>query len=265
VLCGPAAEGAIVSEHWELYVCQHDDYRAYVSYDHGIAGELEALPVDHLVKVRLAFHSPDERGLPNQEELQTASGVEDGFKLFVEARGGAYVGRVTVAGARHFYAYCDAALDDLQRFLTGQEADTGYALQYLRESDPGREAYWSELYPSEDDWQVVQDLKVISNLEAEGDPLTEPREIDHVACFGSADSRAAFMAWASSAGYVIGVTHEHPGSEAGFTVECHHTGVPNLEGINPHSVGLRRKAAEFGGDYDGWGTAVLRKGRTASG
>jgi hypothetical protein len=254
-----------VSERWEFYVRQEGEYRAYVSYDHGIAPELEAMPIQHLLMLRLAFRSPDEGGHPPDEELEAANEVEDALKILVEEHGGVLVGRLTVAGARRFYAYCDVELGTLRAFLAHQQRGSGYKIQYLREPDPERSAYWDDLYPTDDDWQVLLDLKVIAGLRDAGDPLTEPRKIDHVACFRSAESRATFVTWAAAAGYAIGATRDYPSSEAGFTVEFHHTGVPDLDGINPHSVGLRRKVHELGGDYDGWGSPVVREGRPSSG
>ena len=243
-----------MSEHWEMYARQEGDHRAFVSYDHGIADELPTLGIQSLVKVRVAFHRAEPNGLLSRDEFPALSSIEDSVQQFMEAHGGVYVGRVTVAGARHLYAYCDVPPHDLRHFLVDLEAKSEYKLQYLQEPDPRQEGYFGELYPSPDDWQVVQDLKVIASLEKHGDALTEPRQIDHLAYFQSAADRDAFTTWARAAGYTIAVTRQ---TDDDYRAEFFHTGVPDLESINVHSIGIARKARELNGEYDGWGCPVV--------
>jgi hypothetical protein len=236
-----------------MYAQQQGEYRAFVSYDHGIADHLPTLAVQNLLKVRVPFHIALDNGLLSRDEFPVLSSIEDSFQEFVETNGGVYVGRVTVAGARHLFAYCDVSQRELRDFLLALEAKSEHALQYLQAPDPAREGYFQELYPSPDDWQVVQDLKVIASLEKHGDALTVPRQIDHLACFQSAADVATFTAWARTAGYTV-VVAQPPGDHR---VEFFHVGLPDLDSINPHSIGIARKAREHNGEYDGWGCMVV--------
>jgi hypothetical protein len=77
-----------MSERWEVYACQMGDHRAFVSYDHGIAEEIDGLKAQLLVKVRIPFHLPNARGLPQGPEFAGLNAVKDEFNQFASDHGG---------------------------------------------------------------------------------------------------------------------------------------------------------------------------------
>jgi hypothetical protein len=52
--------------------------------------------------------------------------------------------------------------------------------------------------------------------------------------------------------------HDALEGESRYRLEFVHIGIPDLDHINPHTIGILRKAKELGSDYDGWGTLVLK-------
>ena len=48
------------------------------------------------------------------------------------------------------------------RHTVAQRAEKlhGHKIAFLHEQDLGRSHYWNELFPTDDDWQVIQDLRV---------------------------------------------------------------------------------------------------------
>src|SRR5689334_21375951 len=115
-----------MSDHWEVYACQMGEHRAFVSYDHGIGESLATLLIQDLVKVRVGLRAADERGLPTREEFPALNAIEDTFRQFAEEHKGVLVGRVTVDGARHLYAYVDVPAEVLRRFLIDAGKRLGY-------------------------------------------------------------------------------------------------------------------------------------------
>ena len=107
-------------------------------------------------------------------------------------------------------------------------------------------------------------MKVLEVLEKEGDCLEIERRIDHWAYFDRAAARETFVAWATSNGYSIQALLEPEGERRRYGIQLFHVASPRLATITHHTIELRRRAAEMGGDYDGWETSVEREGDTGA-
>ncbi len=246
-----------MSDGWDFFPCQMGDNRAFIFFNEDISERVDSLPAEHVVKVRVTLKSPDPRGLPMGDEFEALSSLEDRLTSFFEAQAGCYVGRISVAGFRHFYYYVDGEEAELGAFLQRLTASTGYELKYIREPDRERTSYWQDLFPTADDRQLMQDMRVLEHLQKEGDSLDQEREIDHWAYFPEAEQRDAFVAWALGEGYTL---EGKPDQDQNYGALLRHIAAPELATITQHTIKLNRKASELGGDYDGWETSVEAPG-----
>ncbi|MDX1561902.1 MAG: DUF695 domain-containing protein, partial [Gammaproteobacteria bacterium] len=192
------------------------------------------------------------------EEFEAVKQVEDRIGEFVDAMGGAYVGRVTVAGHRYFYCYGSASPDEIERFVTGIEESTGYRLQVRTQDDPEKAGYWKDLYPTADDWQMIQDTKVVEALKKHGDVCEIARRIDHWAYFAAKSDSKAFATWLASEGFSIHEIKRTKLLTGDWKVQFFRVDSPELYTINGITYQLRHKIAEFNGEYDGWETSVKK-------
>jgi hypothetical protein len=248
-----------MSDAWEYFPCTMGEDRAFIFVDVGVAETIKQAPPS-LAKVRLAYRDPHENGLPKNEEFEAARAIEARLEEFVAKRSAWYVGRVTVAGHRYFYVYTSPDEAPWPEFVGRLAGETGYDLKCSFRDDPEHKAYWSDLYPTDDDWRVIKDLRVIEQLQEQGDDGTEPRQIDHWAYFDNEAAAQPFVAWAQ------GDRFTHDAAHSGLTddrkkycVRLWHHGAVDIAGISSHTIALRRKALEHGGDYDGWETQVLER------
>jgi hypothetical protein len=124
------------------------------------------------------------------------------------------------------------------------------------EPDAEKAGYWKELFPSPDDWQLIMDMRVLESLEEHGDDHSQARTIDHVALIPAGVAQKQFTAWLKERGYDL--QSVEPTEESIIRFEFTHEGTVELTEISSHSIALRRKAEELGGDYDGWGTSVCK-------
>ncbi len=249
-----------MEDHWEVYPCRMGDDEAFISYNHGVKDDIDALPASTFLKVRAQLRAPDNRGLPTRAEFEALSSLEDGLEAFVKASGGLLVGRVTVDGCRYFHAYVDAPEESVAAFVKSLGDTSGYELRYVCRPDPERAGYWQDLFPSDAEWQLIQDMKVVHQLEENGDPLTQPRRVDHWAYFEDAATRDAFSEWVQANGYEVEKTSPPSEEIPQYGVQFFHSCVPQAMKINEHTVALQAKARELGGEYDGWETSVVRDG-----
>ena len=247
-----------MSDHWETFPCTVGDKIAWITYDHGIREHIVAVPFPYCVRVRVDLRSPDERGLPQGDEFKALNNIEDALVARRAGRAGLQVGRITTNGARHFVLYtnfdearCEAeALAALEPF--------GYQVTLAHEPDPKRQIYWNHLFPSAEDWQVIQDMKVEQSLRDNGDPLTEPRPVDHYAYFPSEEDRRRFIEALRARFNDIESVASKSERSGEFGVRIQHVNVPHYAAMNEFTVLLTREAKRCNGEYDGWETKILK-------
>jgi hypothetical protein len=102
----------------------------------------------------------------------------------------------------------------------------------------------------------VPDQMVIDNLRDAGSDLSKPHEIDFSFYFPDAASAQRFMLKvAKQPPYAVRLLDDDGDGE--WLVEVTRTFVPSLAEIEANSNELRELAEADGGEFDGWGAAVV--------
>lgn len=249
-----------MSDNWVFYPCSMGDEMAVIYVNMSAADSIETAPIG-LAILCLTFKSPRPNGSPSQEEFEPINAVEDRIIADSKAKGDWYVGCVTVGGDRFFYVYTAREESSWNAFIKELSADSGYEIELTYRDDPEYNGYYEDLYPTEDDWQVIKDLRVIEVLSNQGDDLTQPRKVDHWVYFEDKASSADFVAWAESDRFTEDTKESHATDDGRYCVRLFHQGSMEIDDISSHTIALRQKAAEYGGDYDGWETDVLESGK----
>lgn len=245
-----------MSDQWEFYPCQMGEHQAFIFYDHGVRDEINNLTHSSALKIRVVFRNPTDAGLPTNDEFHQLSALEDVLAAHLRELGGVYVGRVTVAGARYFHCFVSFHEDAAERVVRQISAESGYELEFVLEPDPEKKAYWAELFPTPNEWQVVSDMKVLDVLKDHGDDPSVRRRIDHWLYFPASSGRDAFTVWARENGFAIQhLTHPEE-SDGDYGIQIYHDARPELPVITATTQLLLDKAEELGGSYDGWETSV---------
>lgn len=232
--------------------------QAFIFFDDGIRDSINKLAPALLVRVCLTYKEPHPNGLPKQSEYDAVSRVEDELQHFATGHNDWYVGRVTVAGCRYFHIYTSLPEGAWTEFVSGLGVRSGYELSVSFRPDPEHRSYWEELYPTEDDRQVIQDMLVIENLEKHGDDGSAPRKVDHWVYFQDEESAKIFVSWAISDRFTFEPDYSCGTDDGKYCVRLSHVGTIKLGDISSHTIALRRKAAECKGDYDGWEAPVIK-------
>lgn len=245
-----------MSDQWIFFPCQMGEHSASVFFDYGIRDSIDTIAPRQLLMVRVAFKRPRPDGLPANDEFQRLTALEDGLQALVQQQESIYVGRITVDRHRHFYIYTSHSEAEWSPRLGALGDGHGYPLASVLKLDDTHSGYWQGLFPTDDDWQVIQDLGVIEALQKQGDDGTASRCIDHWAFFPAQSVAEAFALWASERGYGAATTDIT--DDGKFRVRFSHEGTVRLPDITSHTIALRRRASELGGDYDGWETPLCK-------
>lgn len=247
-----------MSDQWEMYPCTIGGHAAFISYDHGVGRQLDALPFPNHVGFRIRLDAPDERGLPTRDEFAKLDMLEDYLVGQFRDGQGMQVGRVTYGGRRdlHFYAACGE--DECLAIADRAASACGYRIEVRFEPDPAHTAYWDELYPTAEDWQVITDRRLEDTLRSHGDSLLQSRTIEHWAYFKSAAARDAFVEDVAHLAQCVDRHALSDGRDEPFAAKLAHEGQPDYHSMNPITLGLLRAARRHDGSYDGWETMVCR-------
>ena len=248
-----------MSDDWESYPRNRDVSLTWISFDRGLAAEIALVVPTTCVRLSLHVRSPSPNGMPAKAEFDALNRIEDMLVPFVEERGGIYAGRMTARRVRTFLCYAELPERDIRAFCDSVSRDPGYALAVDREHDPTRRGYWDELFPTEDDDSLIQDMKVFEALRSSGDDGTRPRRIDHWAYFPDRPAAEAFEVWiVKEHGYVSGGIERTSEPATPFQLRFHRHDIPAVGDFTRANVRLRRRAKLLQATYDGWETLVVR-------
>jgi uncharacterized protein (TIGR01619 family) len=249
-----------IEDHWEIYVTYVDDNPAVILVNIGVAqiAPLEDKP--SLVWLWVHVQNPDEEGFPSEDEDMKLNEIEDAVTESVDLGNTQYVGRITSDGRREFYFYTNDPEQFRQAATAAMSSAPEYEFEIDEADDEGWQHYLDVLYPSPEDFQQIHNQHVISRLYDAGDSLTEPRPVDHFANFQSETDRESFIVAAAELGYeaVSRPERSEEETEFPFAVGLLRVDIVDAETIDRITLELFELARQYDGEYEGWGSKVVK-------
>ncbi|MGX2032457.1 MULTISPECIES: DUF695 domain-containing protein [Methylocaldum] len=247
-----------MSDDWDFYFCSVDNKPASIFVDLGIAKEAPMAEYSVMAYVRTHMQAPRDDGLSSQVEFETLKSLEDALESLRGDGTALYVGRSTSNGCRDLYFYARTAEGWAERVADVMKAFPSYEFEYGTRSDPDWNAYFRFLYPSDEDRERIQNRRTCEALERNGDRLEKERPIEHWVYFPDSDSRQKFSSHAATLGYTTVALIEPESDQNSYGIRLSCIGVPSIANIDDLTIPLFRAARDYGGEYDGWETEVVR-------
>jgi hypothetical protein len=243
-----------MSDEWTFYPCQMGDRRAWIFFDYGARDVIDRTMPTMLLKIRIAFKRPRDDGMPTNEEFPRLHALEKALQMLAIDTKSPYVGRITTDANRRFYLYTSVSEAIWDSRLGELSQSHGYEFEFALTADKEHQGYWKELFPTEDDWQVIKDMRVLEVLSKAGDNGSASRLIDHWSYFPSAGDAEKYASWAKENGYILKGIDQN--STTAFCVRLSHESTLELQEITSRTISLGRMARKIGGTYDGWESPV---------
>lgn len=247
-----------MSKDWETYSTHVDGRPASVFVDMGIADDAPLARLTIVAWVKLRLRHPREDGLASEDENAALQAIDDALKSGLVSKMTACVGNITLDGHRDFYFYTSLAQAWKERAHHALQAFTDY--QFTCGSRPDREwdLYFELLSPADEDRASIENRRLCDALKQGGDRFERERPIEHAAFFRDSASRDKFIAKAIElhCNVIELVEPEERGEQ--FGVRLSSTGIPSHDNIDALTLPLYRAASDFGGEYEGWETQVVR-------
>ncbi|WP_431046678.1 DUF695 domain-containing protein [Roseateles sp. L2-2] len=247
-----------MTDDWDFYSALVDGKPASLYVDLGAKAFAPRKDLPHMAYLRLRMRQPRDDGLSSKAEFDQLIVIEDALTDALCDEHTAFVGRNTSDGCRDFYFYVSAPDTWEARTASAMAPFGDYQFQTGTREDPEWSSYMNFLLPGPWDRQRILNRGVCEQLQENGDALTTPREIDHLAYFRDAASAAAFIDDVRPLGYHIKDEPRHDEEDDTISVEVSRVDVPSMQGIDEVTRPIFEATHRHGGDYDGWGCTVER-------
>lgn len=241
---------------WEFFFTKLNEKPHSISLDL----DLEEWPRKHeypwLAKVYIYLQKPDENGFPTNAEHEILCDIEDQITDKTAALS-ILAGKVKGDGRLilFFYAQQEEGLE----VLIESAIPSGYEYAVQIEQDTSWNGYTEYLYPDAYDYKAIMNMRVLRQLEQQGDKLETAREIDHWAYFkNEGDANHFLQSIAGQAFKKLSVAASADGVDYPTALNFSRIDEPQLPHINNITWYLMDKAEESGGRYDGWGCPVIK-------
>lgn len=249
------------SENWGMYFSNIGGHTAMTVFDDGISDGVNNLSLPNSVRIKLHLENVREDGLPTQSEGARLLIIGPLIEAAISDNGGLFLGRVTTNSVRWNIGLIGDLGEALKANLAHLSDEHKFRYEVLIEPDPEKHAYWLDLYPTDDDRQVMADMNVLDALLEAGDDQNAQRSVEHWTYFSSRPVAQEFSIWLEDQGYRnITITKQKDGffSKAKWLVRYSHNSTMLLNDITHHTLKLSRQARASGGEYDGWETQVTK-------
>ncbi|MDU5142972.1 MAG: DUF695 domain-containing protein [Paenibacillus dendritiformis] len=243
-----------MSDHWDIYFCDIQGKFSSIVLDMDIWKEIEKSEYPHPMVMRIPIKNPGKSGTPIHEEAELLNDLED--KITNEISGfGFLVGRITTDGLRDVFYYFSKPYE-LEKVAEKYFIEHGYEIQvhHIEEENPW-DFYFEYLYPNKYQLQHMGNRKVVDQLRESGDTFENSRRVDHWIYFQSTEDKENFDAKAILLGFNI---DSDPSHDEKMCTHIYRSDYVDFHSINQVTDILVDLAGECNGEYDGWGTTVVK-------
>jgi regulator of RNase E activity RraB len=241
--------------HWDFFTANVDGEYSFVLVNMDLISVAPLPDYKFMGFLEVKFLNPTEGGMYTTEESAALNAIEDQIEL-IDGTDAIYAGRKTGSGTREFYFYAkdQKTVETTLTELMKPHPDYKFAVGSILDAE--WKNYTDFLYPNEMGLNEIRNRAVLDNLARHGDISSKPRICDHSILFGDKAAVSSFTMRAEEMGFVVSVT------SSGIFRKTYDVLLKREDApidIDEVTYELEQLAKEFGGEYDGWGTTVVKE------
>ncbi|PQO44032.1 DUF695 domain-containing protein [Blastopirellula marina] len=248
-----------MSDNWDSYPFMADDAPGTNLVDLGIAEVAPIAELGEIAYLQLTLCKPTEDGLSSDEEFERLCEVEDALTAAGQELGNVInVGRTTTAGNRTFYFYTANGAAAEECLTQAMTAFAEYEFKVGFQDDPQWSIYTEFLYPNDFQMKLIQNSRVLRQLEEAGDNFEIPRHVAHWIYFANAAGRDKFRQAVEAEGFELVEQHDQAEGDLALALCVRNMTTIDFPTIFDLVMELSELAEACQGEYDGWETSVER-------
>ena len=243
---------------WDFYLSNVDNKLSSLVVDLGLYKVAPLKDKAYFVWISLKMNNPGTDGLSSSLERELLGNIEDKlvFELYHHFNS-TFAGSLTCKGYRDFYFYSEDTAQYEKVLAEIILAYPDYHFDYGAKTDENWSGYFDFIYPSPQQFQSIQNRRIIDQLEKNGDKLTKMREVDHWIYFKTKKERDAFLNKIKFDGFMV-VTNEYDKKSGGLPYKLQIKRIDRVDwkSVDNYVIYLWNLANDYNGVYDGWETSV---------
>lgn len=243
---------------WDIYTCQIEEQPAIIGLDLALR---HLAPFPHqpdAIYIAIYMNHPREDGFPQGDEFAVLGDIEDCLVQQLEKRlQASFVGRTISNGVRDFYFYTGNSTGYDRIISEVMSLFPTYRYDYELISDRNWERYFDFLFPDVQEFQRIQNRKVLRTLQQHGDVASRFRHIDHFIFFPGEAERDAYWQEICQEGYQLEAQLMHADEPLPFGLRISRQDKTDAESIDAAVMRLWALAQTHNASYDGWETVIV--------
>lgn len=253
------AEQSDRKQDWDFYMSLVDGEIGSIYVDLAVKEIGPISNQESVVTASVKMNQPRPDGMSSQEESEQLFKIEDALLAGLSNVEFTYVGRLTSQNNRDFYFYTNSVDGVKESVETSMKEFPNYEFQLYDKHDPDWEGYFDFLYPLPNQFQSIQNRRVLDHLSSEGDPLTKPRDVFHWVYFKSSTDRQEYIEVTAAKGFNVVSANDDVGGEFPFQLQLSRFDKVDYESLNEYTLELWELAPKHNGVYDGWETSLEKE------
>lgn len=243
---------------WDFYFSNVDNKYSSLFVDLGLYKIAPIKDKSNFVWVSIKMNEARGDGFSSSGEDELLEKIEKNLVAQIESKfHSSYVGRLTSNGHRDFYFYVGDTTfygKVLSEFI---RTNPEYQIDHGLKTDEDWSGYFDFLYPSPQQFQSIQNRRIINQLEKNGDKLTKMRDVDHWIYFKTKSDQDLFLNRIQFDGFTI-ITQDYDKISGGLPYKLHIKRIDKVDwnSVDSYVIYLWKLANDYNGVYDGWETSV---------
>ncbi len=248
-----------MQEYWEEYMKPIGGHPALVSFNAQVADFVPDMEYMYVGFAKVKLKAPTAEGLVSKDEQDDVGFIEDRLEMeSLRYRAGKYIGRIITQGEINFIYYLKLDFEWGDTVNAAAKYFEEYSFESGSRMDMEWEVYQKLLFPTDIEWQIIQNHHTCKQLQEEGDTLKTPRAIEHKIYFESSDARASFLEEIEKEGFQKLQEVELENAPLTFGLKFYRIDAPFYYDIDSLTLSLIDKGRAYGAQYDGWETSLVK-------
>lgn len=248
-------------EDWASYLSTvENDKVGSIMVDLGLESVAPITNKLNRLRVDVTMRYPSENGLPLQQEFENLNEIDEKTSDLLKKRNGAvYAGHLYYQGIMSLYYYVGENNSFESLLSETMSAFPGYKYEFKIDREEKWESYVGFLYPLPIQMQSIHNQKVVAQLKSEGDKLEMKRPVNHLIYFKNEANLEQFLAKIEGEGFKVLSKEEVDEGEYKIILSLEREDPVDSQSVDHYVLYLWQKAQDAGGDYDGWGSTIVKE------
>jgi uncharacterized protein (TIGR01619 family) len=248
-------------EDWATYLSTIDNEKVgSIMVDLGLKSIVPIPSKPIRLRIDVPMNHPSESGLPLQEEFESLNKIDEKLSTTLSSKTGAiYAGHLYCQGTVSLYYYAADSTYFEAAITEAMSTFPAYTYAYKVDREENWPTYLELLYPLPIQMQSIHNQKVVDNLRKSGDRLEKKRPVDHMILFKTDKDIDRFLGEIKGSGFALVSREQTEIDGYSWAVLLRRDDPVDPKSVDEYVLYLWQKAQDANGDYDGWGSTIVRE------